>query len=504
MHSAKHSSNKFFSPKNAPHTVKSASQKAISLDTLSTEGQQERIKKLIQEVRRGGPNSPNCITISQSDLNRMRNTAVVRTKEELIQQKRLHEEQAEKAHAAAKAKKQKMMEIEAEKKKNMPPSETEMETTMKNETLRARAKLLINEEMDDVKHMNQMMLYAKVVTVRDNQLKEKKEIGNQAKFEEKRKDLIMEVERLKKIKYYEEIEKLNKEEQRKAALETVQQVKERELIRLKEQEEREREGQEMLKHIKQLQKEEVETNLIKKHQQKALLDQIYESNQKAISKKHERVLQEKEEEEKIIRYNIEKAQKEAEYQAELKRIKDEKEREVQRLRELQEKASDRQSEIDALRAKRATELADRLAREKERREAELKAKINQELLEARKMQSLEKETRLQEQAKQERDEFQRIIENQKLERYLEEKSELEKASKIKEHSNQLKKQIAIHEEKKKQDRKEFLEEGKKVRDKLAMEKRLLEAIKEEKLEELAVIGVEPKYAAELARKKIAI
>jgi hypothetical protein len=45
-----------------------------------------------------------------------------------------------------------------------------------------------------------------------------------------------------------------------------------------------------------------------------------------------------------------------------RRIKDEKEKEIQRLRELQEKASDRQSELDALRAKRAIEANERAAR----------------------------------------------------------------------------------------------------------------------------------------------
>jgi len=40
--------------------------------------------------------------------------------------------------------------------------------------------------------------------------------------------------------------------------------------------------------------------------------------------------------------------------------------EIQRLRELQEKASDRQSELDALRAKRAVEANERGAREKDR------------------------------------------------------------------------------------------------------------------------------------------
>jgi len=498
------SASKFFSNKNEPQTVRATSTKAINFDTLSTEGQQERIKKLIQEVRKGGITSPNAITISQSELLRIKSSAAIVSQEERLHQKRILEEQTEKQQSAAKAKKQKMMEIEAERRKNIPPTEGEMEATMKNESVQARAMLLLNEEMDDVKQMNQMMLYAKVVTIRDKQLAEKQQIGNHLKVEEKRKDLIMEIERLKKIKYFEDLDKVRREEQRKAALEAVEQIKERELERLKAQEDREREGQEMLKHIKQLEKEESHVAMAKKRQQKDLLDQIFDSNQKAISKKHEKVLEEQAEDERIHQYNIEKAQKEAEYQAELKRIKDEKEREVQKLRELQEKANDRQADIDSLRAKRATELADRLAREKERREAELKAKINQEVLAARKLQSLEKERRLQDQARQEREEFQKIVHSQKAERGMELEREQEKSTKFKDHSDQLKKQIAMSEEKKKQGRREFLEEGKMVRDKLHGEKQVLEAIKQQKLEELISIGIEPKYAAELAKKKIAI
>jgi len=504
MHSAKTSSgSKFYHTQSAPHSVKADSLKATSAE-LSTEGQQERIKKLIQDFRKGGPNSPNAIIISQSDLSRMKKSASIRTKEELLQQKKLLLEQNEKQHAAAKAKKQKMLEIEADRKKNLPPSEAEMEATMKNETLQSRAQQLLNEEMDDVKQMNQMMLYAKVVTIRDNQLVEKNDIRGNLKMEEKRKDLMMEIDRLQKIKYYEEVERKNREEQRKAALEIVDQVKQRELERLKEQEEREREGQEMLKHIKQLEREEREQTLVKKNQQKGLLDQIYNANQKAISKKHERIQAEKEEDDRILQYNIEKAQKEAEYLAEQKRIKDEKEREVQRLRELQEKAFDRQAEIDALRAKRATELADRQAREKDRKEAEVRAKINDELMEARHLQSLEKDRRLQEQAVQERDEFQRIVQAQKLDRDAEVRTETDKATRLKQHSEQLKSQISANEEKKKQERKEFLEEGKKVRDKLKNEKHLLEGIKSQKLEELTVMGIESKYTAELQKKRIAI
>ena len=57
-----------------------------------------------------------------------------------------------------------------------------------------------------------MVMYAKCVTIRDKQLEEKKKIVEEVKFQEKRKDLMMEIERLKKIKFYETQEKGKKED----------------------------------------------------------------------------------------------------------------------------------------------------------------------------------------------------------------------------------------------------------------------------------------------------
>jgi hypothetical protein len=59
--------------------------------------------------------------------------------------------------------------------------------------------------------MNKMVAYAKAVTIRDRQLNEKKDIWEDFKTQEKKKDLIMEVERLKKIKHYEEEEERKKQ-----------------------------------------------------------------------------------------------------------------------------------------------------------------------------------------------------------------------------------------------------------------------------------------------------
>eukprot|EP00913_Durusdinium_trenchii_P015694 g14749.t1 len=68
--------------------------------------------------------------------------------------------------------------------------------------------------------------------------------------------------------------------------------------------------------------------------------------------------------------------------------------------------------MDALRAKRAMEAAERTARQKEQAEKDKHEQMNADLKEARLQQQAEKERRLGEQAKFERDEFERIIEVQ--------------------------------------------------------------------------------------------
>lgn len=127
---------------------------------------------------------------------------------------------------------------------------------------------------------------------------------------------MLEVDRLKKIKYYEELEKQKKEELIAGRSVIIDQIKERELQRLRLQEEKEREGQEIIKLIKQLEKEEAQRNLDRKYNQRVRQDEIYDANQNAISEKQRKIELDKAEEEKIIKYNIEKARKEAEYQAE--------------------------------------------------------------------------------------------------------------------------------------------------------------------------------------------
>jgi len=51
--------------------------------------------------------------------------------------------------------------------------------------------------MDEVKTMNKMVFYSKVVTIRDKQLEESKQREQEWVKEQKKLDLMMEIERLK-------------------------------------------------------------------------------------------------------------------------------------------------------------------------------------------------------------------------------------------------------------------------------------------------------------------
>merc|ERR1719352_297872 len=98
----------------------------------------------------------------------------------------------------------------------------------------------LDEEMDDVKHMNQMMLYSKIVTIRDAQIQEKRYIQQEKEEEERQLDMMMEIERLKALKMYEEREKKRVTDQRRGAQVIIEQIKDRQAQREKEEAEQRR------------------------------------------------------------------------------------------------------------------------------------------------------------------------------------------------------------------------------------------------------------------------
>lgn len=358
--------------------------------------------------------------LSVTDYERIRKNAVVLTKEEEKNQKKIFEEQKENKHAEARvniyikiqARRERLKEIDKNRTDKYQLSDIDKENLERNKVLVTQAKKLIEEDHDTVKEMNKMTLYAKVATIRDRQKEEQKYIHKEYKKQQMKMDLMMELERLKELRFQEERERQRKELQRQGSTVIIDQIKERELERLRQKEILERERQLMMKQISELEQEDIKIADAKKEQSAKLSKEVIEANKEAIEAKERKKIEEREFELKVLQYNLEKARREEEELAEKKRLQDEKEKEVQKLREKQERFKDKQAELDAIRAKRAYEDYERGAREKEKNEIIQRNNKVLLMLEANEKQKFDKELKLAEQAKQEESEYYKIVENQ--------------------------------------------------------------------------------------------
>lgn len=365
-----------------------------------------------------------------------------------------------------------------------------------------KAQEQLDEEHDDVKDMNTKMTFSKVITIRDKQLAENKALEREYMDEQKRLDIMMEIERLKQIKLENEREERKVNARKAGAQVIIDQISERHQIRIKEQEEKEKEALIMKKQADAMIREEEERIREKQMKAQKLLVDVETSNRLAMALKEKKRLEEKEMDDQIIKYNLEKAKREYEAQVRDQRIRDEKERELQKMREAQEKNTNRQEEIDAARAKRAFEDSEVQARLREQLNLEKKERLLKDLDAARQRQFADKENFLAQQAAHERDEFLNIIKSQKESQDKEKKIEEHKRAAFVKHRMELVEQIKMNEEKQKQDKLDYLEEGRKIRQKLADEVLKLETIKTNKLGQLEKMGIDKRYQVDLAAKKI--
>jgi len=160
---------------------------------------------------------------------------------------------------------------------------------------------------------------------------------------------MMEIERLKSLQEQEERDTRRACARKAGAMVIIDQIAEREQERIKQRELLEKEKAQMLKNIEQMKIADAIQAEKKKERNKNMVSEVEKANTIALGKKAEKMVQEKDEDLKIVAYEAEKrAMIEAQI-AEEKKLKEEKELEIKRLRDLQERAADRQAEIDALR-----------------------------------------------------------------------------------------------------------------------------------------------------------
>jgi len=424
------------------------------------------------------------------------------SREETAEMKKRVDAERTKLARESKERKEKMIELAEEGKRNAPVSETQRLEAEQQSNLIQKAQAMLSEEKDDVKHMNQMMLYAKCVTIRDAQLEEKKKIETEKESEKERLDRLMEIERLKGLSLYEEREMERQGRQRHGAAVLKEQMAEREKQRLHELDLQEQERQQIVANIEQLKKAEQEKIAMQKEDGRKLLMTVQQSNAEQIQRKQLLTVKEKEDDKRIAQYLYLKDKRDQERFEEEERKRIEREHETARLRALQEKIIDRRSEEDELRAKRVFEQKEREWRKKEKEERERQVQLQQTLAFAREAQKMEKQKKLALEARSQREEYERILAVQTAEREEEIRREREALDRRLNLKSDLLTQISEKEERGRRDRVEFLSEGTRQRLLKEQENAELERIKQQKLNMLAAQGVPAKYQSELVSLQV--
>jgi hypothetical protein len=435
------------------------------------------------------------------DYERIKKNAYIPTEEERLNSAIIKTEQEHDKYAKARALKEKLMNYD----KNRPKyvlSDLDMEKIEQAHALETLAQRVKDNNEDCVKEMEKLCLYAKVATIRDRQRQEHKNMDKIYKNKEDKLDVMMELERLKELKLQADRENNRKILNKEGCLVVIDQIKEKERERMKQKEAIEKENQLMKAQIKAMQEEDIRKAEEKKLRDEMMAKEMVKANEINALNRKKRKLEEKELDLKMLKYNIEKAKKEEEALAEKKRIMAEKEKELAKLRAKQERALDKQAELDALMAKRAFEDNERKLRQKEREELALKQKKLEELLRENELQKKAKQEQLIEQVKKDKEEYEKIIKQQMEEREKERILEEEKQRKLYEHNLDIRKQIKLREEREKMKEREILEEGRKNKQILDDWLRRMERIKREKIQGLKNLNIEPKYIVDLEKYKI--
>uniref|UniRef100_A0A7S3Z5W6 Cilia- and flagella-associated protein 45 n=1 Tax=Lotharella globosa TaxID=91324 RepID=A0A7S3Z5W6_9EUKA len=272
-----------------------------------------------------------------------------------------------------------------------------------------KAQGLKDEQHDDVKHMNQIILYAECATIRDRQLHEREKIKKQQMEEERKVVEQMEQERLKSIQRQEERERIRMIKKQNDAVVLRRQIADIQKERMRQRELAEQEAQHMLQRIKENEKRLEKEAQAKIEYGRKLHAEVMAANDAAARAKLRRKQEEQEEEDRIAQYLKDKELREAQEEARQAEIKAAKDKEVARLRALQEKANDQQSEIDELRARRYQEASDRRWRLAEKEKALKQQEMVRDLARVRNEQRLYKEKHIAEQRKQDQEQHLRLL-----------------------------------------------------------------------------------------------
>ena len=294
---------------------------------------QDELRAIRGKAEGGSVN--NAAIITRGELERIKAETIIKSDAQIKAERKLLNAQKEEQFMANTKRKEKMGGFD----KTRPNQMTMMKSVMTKvgpgpDALLTKANEQMDEQLDDVKHMNHLMLQSKVITIRDKQLAENKSLEDEWLAEQKRLDIMMEIERLKGIKAEFEKEQNKAIATKRGAENLIDQIRERDIIRQQEAEVLEKEKVQMKANIAKAHEEEALKVKERLARVKVMQEEIKAANKAALSLKEDAKKREKQLEDEIMAHQKNKILREEAEAREVARVKEEKERETQRLREL--------------------------------------------------------------------------------------------------------------------------------------------------------------------------
>lgn len=350
-----------------------------------------------------------------------------------------------------------------------------------------------------VKQFDQICRKAKIATIWDRQMEERKMMEGMYLNKEKRLDEMMELERLKEIKFIEEREKFNKNNKIKSQKAVIEQILDNDFERNKKREEIEREKILMLRQLEKMKEEDKKIIAMKKIEKQEKIKEFVHALDIMAQAKKKKILEEKEEDLKIKKFNLEKDAQEEKLLQEKKRIALEREREAQALREKQEKQKDKLDEVNEARARKAM-IEEEIKEKKKMEEENLKRqKRIKEMVESNDLMLKIKKSLGEKEIEKDKEIIDKMnLENQKEEEEEKIKKRI-KLEKMIENKIELDKQIMNKEQREKNKRKKELEEGKKIMKEQDNYLKSLEEIRQQKIKELKDLNIKDAYIVPLEK-----
>ncbi|XP_018318651.1 cilia- and flagella-associated protein 45-like [Agrilus planipennis] len=394
----------------------------------------------------------------------------------------------------------KKAQLEQKPKPGSTLNQAEDEATKKSLYLLQRAFELRQEQEDEVKAANSIILASKCLAIRQAQLTEKEVIKRELEEEDRRLDMMMEQRRQMAINEEERKRQEQKEKNRTFVGAMMQQIKENEISRLMETEAKEEESRNINRALIAMRREDDEKEKAKREKQKQIREEFNRNNKelekyKLIEREEEKIT-----EMRVQEFMRKKAEREEQLEREIQEGKAAKEKEIARLRAMQERAADQQAAADELNAMRIQEEVEREWRDKQKAIAKRKADAEEELKRdrARQMEDIRKGQALE--IARERQEFFQVAKVQQEEYNKEQEKKRKQREAAVCHRKELLKQINEKELERIEKQKQKFEEGEAIRLEQEIRSLNIKQILKKKVETLKQNNVPKKFVTDVARQ----